>query len=270
MKNDKDKKQKVIELLILCVICCIPFFGVCGCSIAKEDTCETCEDSEIDSEENDEKESSKEDIDKENKVIVKEESSNEEVNEIDKDIVHTEEVAQEEENVTAQLVGTWKGTWDITNGLQDILSSQYEGIKDIEFGTLECIINFDFSENTVTISTDDEASEKLEEDFKVITEKYLYSQLTEFAEAEGVTVDELLAAEGYEYETFVEELFIATDIDSVSEAYTLEEETVTYSINGNQIVFGDERSCSYELDGDLLILELEMDGEIMRIECKRQ
>lgn len=180
------------------------------------------------------------------------------------------------------FIGSWRGTCDLTDfivgsvvGDDETLRQYMEGVDGLEF-----VINFEFEENTMSMSVDEASGEafiaNLETSMKNMMEAVLVDGLSEY----GISYEEYVAESGMDAEqlldSMLDEMELMSQMDSMvdsmiealelSGSYMFDEEKLT-------IVYDDGtyEEMMYEFDGDTLtITVVAEDGTEFPIVCGKQ
>ncbi len=181
------------------------------------------------------------------------------------------------------FVGTWRGTWDFTDALVEEMTAsdpsmeQYLDFKDL---TIELV--FEFTEDGEMSMQVDEDSldvfvENMEDGIYNMMDAMFEDQLSGY----GYTNDEIAAMMGYEsYDAMIKALIDEMDmqgslVDPLMESldvegkyeYDEEEGVITFIYDDEDT---SDEEFEYEFDDDTLILNIEVDGYDMEIECEKE
>ena len=168
------------------------------------------------------------------------------------------------EGVELTLVGKWAGSVDLSELLNEAIGgadptlSQYCNFHDI---SLVLVMEFD-DDGVATLSVDSDSVEKLSETLEVqltdVIYKYMEALLAE--SGLGMSVDDLLATQGYTMESFMAESF---DVRELTSAFTDLNEVGNYLAEDGMLYISDDLSTDaedveanpYILEGDTLTIE---------------
>lgn len=177
------------------------------------------------------------------------------------------------------FIGSWRGTCDLTDfivgsvvGDDETLRQYMEGVDGLEF-----VINFEFEENTMSMSVDEASGEafiaNLETSMKNMMEAVLIDGLSEY----GISYEEYVAESGMDAEQLLDsmldemELMSQMDsmVDSMIEALEL---SGSYMFDEGKLTIvyddGTYEEMMYEFDGDTLtITVVAEDGTEFPIVC---
>lgn len=177
------------------------------------------------------------------------------------------------------FIGSWRGTCDLTDFIVDSVVGDDETLRQYMEGVdgLEFVINFEFEENTMSMSVDEASGEafiaNLETSMKNMMEAVLIDGLSEY----GISYEEYVAESGMDAEqlldSMLDEMELMSQMDSMvdsmiealelSGSYMFDEEKLT-------IVYDDGtyEEMMYEFDGDTLtITVVAEDGTEFPIVC---
>lgn len=177
------------------------------------------------------------------------------------------------------FIGSWRGTCDLTDFIVDSVVGDDETLRQYMEGVdgLEFVINFEFEENTMSMSVDEASGEafiaNLETSMKNMMEAVLVDGLSEY----GISYEEYVAESGMDAEQLLDsmldemELMSQMDsmVDSMIEALEL---SGSYMFDEGKLTIvyddGTYEEMMYEFDGDTLtITVVAEDGTEFPIVC---
>lgn len=177
------------------------------------------------------------------------------------------------------FIGSWRGTCDLTDFIVDSVVGDDETLRQYMEGVdgLEFVINFEFEENTMSMSVDEASGEafiaNLETSMKNMMEAVLIDGLSEY----GISYEEYVAESGMDAEQLLDsmldemELMSQMDsmVDSMIEALEL---SGSYMFDEGKLTIvyddGTYEEMMYEFDGDTLtITVVAEDGTEFPIVC---
>lgn len=173
------------------------------------------------------------------------------------------------EGMELTLVGEWVGTIDMTDMFNDIVTGgdptmeQYFNFTNICFD-----LRMEFTEDeTCTLYVDAASVDVLMDTMKTQLTEFLYDYMTALLEQSGadMSVDDLLAIQGYTVESFIEENF---DVEDLAANFTNIYESGNFVAEDGMLYVSDSMSTDaksvipnpYTLDGDTLIIEAAADA----------
>ncbi len=174
------------------------------------------------------------------------------------------------------FVGTWVGTWDMTDIMYD--SIQGSGMEEYaDFEGLELQVVFTFDDEEVEFAVDEDSlealGEKMEEQMIELMDAYLEDMASDY----GYSSEDLLSMMGYTHDEFVDEMVAAMDVDGMIDSLSGELEAEgTYEYDEEDGVLtieyddDNEEEFEYEFDDDKLIITMEADGYDVVIECEKE
>lgn len=181
--------------------------------------------------------------------------------------------------VEETIEGAWVGSWDMEDALVDMLMEELEDyekyIKSIDFEELEFVVWFEFDEDEVTVSLDEDAYEELLDNLTKGVIKMIDGMIKEMAKEQGVSVSELYVMMGYDdredcMNDLLEIMNMEENLDASLRGFG---GTFEYEIEDDEIIisFGDDEEVwEYELDDDELTIIYEHKDFDLVFECQRE
>ncbi len=154
-----------------------------------------------------------------------------------------------------KFVGEWEAEINLGELLQEELGSELSGMEDIlDIGDVEMLLTLEMNEaGTCTASVDEEA---LEEEIRAMMEDMLTGMMEAMAGEVGMSVDEMLEAQGYTMDQLIDESMQEMDMREITEEF---DEVVKFSVEDGKLVLGDE-TWTYEFESDDSFVVTEIDG----------
>ena len=182
------------------------------------------------------------------------------------------------------FIGTWRGTWDITEILVDFMiaaDAEMEDYMNLEDLTMD--IMFSFTEEGEVEMYVDEASigafvEKYETELGEMMDAYLQDSLSGY----GYSMDEIASMMGYnDYNLMLKDLIKQMDMQSMVVDPFVEifdvKGTYEYDEEAGKLCFAYEsedntvfEEMDYKFEGNTLIISFISDGNEIVIECEKE
>ncbi|MBR2046127.1 MAG: hypothetical protein IJ958_08350 [Agathobacter sp.] len=179
------------------------------------------------------------------------------------------------------FVGTWRGTWDFTDAFEQEMLSQdptMEQYLDFENLTIELV--FEFTEDgEMEMNVDEDSLDAFVDNMETGIYNMMDAMLQDQLSGYGLDNDQIAAMMGYDsYDAMMQALIAEMDmqgtlVDPLMDAldtagtYEYDEEdgviTLEYEEEG-------EEEFEYEFDDEKLILNIEVEGYDMEIECEKE
>lgn len=172
------------------------------------------------------------------------------------------------EGVEMSLVGEWVGTVDMTDMFNEAVSGGDPTMAQyVDFSNICFDLRMEFTEDGIcTMYVDEDSVIVLMDTMTIQLTQFLYDYMGAMLEENGLdmTVDELLAMQGYTVDTFIAESF---DVEELASSFTDIYETGNYVAEDGLLYVStslsdDAKSVNpnpYTLDGDTLTVEAAAD-----------
>lgn len=182
---------------------------------------------------------------------------------------------------TNPFVGTWRGTWDFTDALEETLVADDASMEQyLEFEDLTIEIIFEFTEEgEMEMHVDEDSIETMAVNMEDGLYKMMDNMLQDQLSGYGYSNDEIAGMMGYDsYDAMLNDMIAELDMEGTlvdplmdsldaEGTYEYDEEegilTLEYEDEGDE-------EFEYEFDEDKLILNIEIDGMDMEIECEKE
>lgn len=178
------------------------------------------------------------------------------------------------------FVGKWKGTCDLTDYIvQGVVSGDETMEKYLEFEGLEFVINFEFTEDEISMSVDEASLDSFVANFEAGMINMMEAMLIDELAGYGMSYEEYVAESGMDSEALMKELLdemnMTAQMDAMVEALAESLElSGTYSFDGEVLTVTYEdntyEEMGYVFDGETLTITVS-DGETeFPIICEKQ
>ena len=174
------------------------------------------------------------------------------------------------------FVGKWKGTLDLTDYVVDAVISgdpTMETYLDLE--GLAFVINMEYTEDEIKMSVDTISAETFVTNLETGLIKMLDAMLVAQLEGTGVTVEEAIAALGYDYDTYMKETVAAMNLGAAITEPFIEalaiEATYEYEEDGTLTFYYTDNTYEefeYAFDGENLTVTMISGDEKYDIKCE--
>jgi len=166
--------------------------------------------------------------------------------------------------------GTWKGTCDFTDYIVESVVSDDETMAEyMDFEGLEFVINFEFSENELSMSVDEASLHTFVTRFETGMINMMESVLVDELAGYGMSYEEYVAESGMDSKTLIQsmldEMGMATAMNEmIDELSTSLELNGTYTFDKNVLIVSYEdntyEEMAYVFEGETLTITVS-DGE---------
>lgn len=189
----------------------------------------------------------------------------------------SQKASETESEEVNPFTGKWKGTLDLTDYVVDAVISgdpTLETYLDLE--GLSFAINMEYTEDAIKMSVDTTSAETFIANLETGLIKMLDAMLVAQLEGTGVTVEEAIAALGYDYDTYMKETVAAMNLGStITDPFveTLDiEATYEYEEDGTLTFYYPDNTYEefeYAFDGESLTVTMISGEDKYDIKCER-
>ncbi len=176
--------------------------------------------------------------------------------------------------------GTWKGTCDLTDYIVESVVGEDESMAQyMDFENLEFVINFEFTENELSMSVDEASLHTFVDHFEAGMIDMMEAILIDQLSAYGMSYEEYVAESGMDSETLMKAMLDEMDMttmmnEMVSELADSLELNGTYTFDGEVLTITYEdntyEEMTYVFEGETLTITVS-DGETdFPIVCEKQ
>jgi len=176
-----------------------------------------------------------------------------------------------------ELVGEWKGTWNCEKYMLEAIAEEDEELAEqLDFSGLKIGFNFEFEEETLSMSVDEDVLDEFVEKMESEMIAYAEAMLEEAAAESDMSADQMLSLIGYTHDQYIDEVVESMDLESMADELVtdLEENDAEYEVDEDviKVTYDDgSEKWKFELEGDEMTIKVsdEEIGEI-KIDCERQ
>lgn len=163
------------------------------------------------------------------------------------------------------FTGTWKGTCDLTDFIIDSVAGDDETLRKYmnEVDGLEFVINFEFTENEMSMCVDTDSKELFIENIITSIKNMNEAALVEQISVGGITLEEYVAELGMDTDELLDSMLDEMDIMSQVEAM-VDSMAEALALNGSYIYDEEKLTVVYE-DGNIEEMKYAIDGDTLTI-----